>query len=123
MSGEWATHRPARMTVTGYIAGWKDGVLTIKAPFEAWYLLERRSITECEIRLDDGRQISGIQRRHIYALLRDISLWSGHTPEELKEIMKCDFLAQTGGTHFSLSDVDMTTAKDFLQFLIEFCLK
>ena len=82
----------------------------------------RKNITECEIRLDDGRRISADQRKKIYALFRDISLWSGHEPDEVKALLKYEYIARTGAEYFSLSDTDMTTAREFLEFLIEFCI-
>lgn len=87
--------------------------------------LEKRSVNgrmEAEIRFDDMRRISAQQRKKIYALIRDISDFTGYLPEECKEIMKWYFMAETGYDYFSLSDVDMTTAKEFITWLIEFCL-
>ena len=92
-------------------------------PFRDTYLIEKRRITDCETRLDDGRTISADQRKKIYATLRDMSIYTGHTPEELKNLMKCEYVAKTGHDYFSLSNVDMTTANDFLTFLIDFCLE
>ena len=84
--------------------------------------LERWQVTECEIRFNDGRTISADQRKKIYATFNDISIWSGHMPDEIKAHMKYFFIAKTGCDYFSLSDVDMTTAKEFLEYLIEFCI-
>jgi hypothetical protein len=75
-----------------------------------------------EIRFDDMRRISAKQRRKTYALIRDIAEFTGYIPEECKEIMKWYFMADTGYDYFSLSNVDMTTAKEFISWLIEFCL-
>lgn len=65
-----------------------------------------------------------MQRRKIYSLLRDIADWTGYEPQELKELMKYDFLSQCedGTQYFSLSDADMTTARNFITYLIEFCV-
>ena len=81
----------------------------------------RKRIMEVELHLTDGRQISPEQRRKIYALIRDISNWSGHEPEYLKQYLKWSFCSSDGREDFSLSDVDMTTAREFLTFIIEFC--
>lgn len=81
----------------------------------------RKRIRECEITLWDGRRISPEQRRKTYAIIRDISEWSGHEPEYLKQFFKFNFCSLDGREDFSLSDVDMTTAKDFITYLIEFC--
>ena len=106
----------------GYIKSFDGENLTIIAPFSDGHLLERQGITECEIRLDDGRAISADQRKKIYATLREIAEWSGHLPEEVKELLKYDYIAQTGAEWFSLSDCDMTTANLFLTHIIEFCV-
>ncbi len=83
--------------------------------------LEQKRIELVELRLDDGRTISNDQRRKIFAVVRDISLWSGHSPEEIREYLTWDFRSLDGRPHFSLSDVDMTTAREFLTYLIDFC--
>ncbi len=83
----------------------------------------RKNVSKCEVLFDDGRRISADQRKKIYATLRDISQWSGYDPEYAKEIMKYEYISRTGVPYFSLSTADMTTAKEFLQFLIEFCVE
>lgn len=84
------------MIVTGRVEGWRDGRLTASAPFPAPEILQRQDIRFCEIRLIDGRSISPDQRRKIYATLRDISDWTGYTPEETKAILKYDYIASRG---------------------------
>lgn len=83
-------------------------------------ILQKRS-SDVEIKLWDGREISPVQRRKIYATIRDVSAWSGHEPEELKQYFKWNFCSLDGRESFSLSDVDMTTAREFISYLIEFC--
>lgn len=83
-------------------------------------ILQKR-IKQVELHLWDGRSISPEQRRKTYALIRDISEWSGHEPEYLKHYFKWNFCSIDGREDFSLSDVDMTTAKEFITYLIEFC--
>lgn len=92
-------------------------------PFDKTWLIDKRDITQCEVILTDGRRLSPEQRKKIYATFRDISNYTGHMPEEIKELMKCDFISKTGHEYFSLSDCDMTTANEFLEHLIEFCLE
>lgn len=110
------------MILHGYVKQYDGQLLTVVAPLDDPFLLNKRQITECDIRLDDGRTISAEQRKKIYATLRDISVWSGHTPEEIKELLKYDFIAATGAKYFSLSNVDMTTAREYLSHIIEFCV-
>ncbi|RNC62798.1 MAG: hypothetical protein AWM53_02017 [Candidatus Dichloromethanomonas elyunquensis] len=109
------------MIITGKIIDSTEDEILISAFFPS-YFIEKRQISEVEITITDGRQISAEQRKKIYATIRDISLYTGHDPEELKAIFKADYIAKTGEKWLSLSDVDMTTACDFLQHLIEFCI-
>ncbi len=85
--------------------------------------LFRKQVGNIEIRLNDGRTISADQRKKIFAIIRDIGLWSGHEPEYLRQYLTWDFAADWNGDMFSLSDVDMTTARYFLNYLISFCFK
>lgn len=76
-----------------------------------------------EIRVDDGRRISSDQRKKIYALINDISYHTGHHPEDIKEYMKYEFMIKEDRDYFSLSDVDMTTARYFIEYILEFCFE
>ena len=109
------------MPIYGQITDWDGRIATIKAPLDlrTW---ERQTPKECEIRYIDSRTISADQRKKCYALFKEISLWSGHMPDEIKAIMKYDYIAHTGCPEFSLSDVDKSTAREFITHLIEFCL-
>ena len=89
-------------------------------------LIDERFISEVmygEIRVDDGRRISSDQRKKIYALIKDIADYTGHHPEYLKEHMKYDFMAKEDRDYFSLSNIDMTTARYFIEHLLEFCFE
>ena len=81
---------------------------------------------EVLVDFEDGRHISIQQRRKIYALIGCVADWSGYTPmEAMKELLKLRFLelgSRLDMEGFSLSDVDMSTARDFITWLIEFCL-
>lgn len=108
----------------GYITELKPNQgFSLVVPFEDTYLIDKRQITECAVRIDDGRNISAVQRKHIYATLNDIAKYTGYAPEEAKEIMKYEYISKTGVDYFSLSDCSMTTAKEFLEYLIEFCIE
>lgn len=75
----------------------------------------------------DIRRISPEQRRKAYALMGEISAWSGDTPENVKAALKMDFrlkaLESMEKRLFSLSDCDMTTARLFITYLIDFALE
>lgn len=81
----------------------------------------QKQVESIEIRLNDGRTISADQRRKIFATIRDISLWSGHEPEYLRSYLTWDYIQKNELDWFSLSNTDMTTAKEFLNYLIDFC--
>ena len=76
-----------------------------------------------EMRIDDGRRISSDQRKKIYALIKDIADHTGHHPEYLKEHMKYEFMMKEDRDYFSLSSVDMTTARYFIDSVLEFCFE
>jgi hypothetical protein len=134
--------------IKGYISEFDGKNLTVIAPFSDPYLLDRKNITECEIRLDDGRRISADQRRKIFALIRDITDWvsapgsAQRTRAEIETLRQMQLLylidyADTEAVRyqltqhycqltnqdlFSLSDVDMSTARDFIDWLVEQCV-
>lgn len=83
--------------------------------------IQQKQVESVEIRFNDGRTISSEQRKKIFALIRDVSLWSGHDPEYIRKYMTWDFTCVYECDWFSLSTVDMTTAKEFITYLIEFC--
>ena len=82
-----------------------------------------KQISNVSMRLLDGRTLSSDQRRKIYATLRDISGYTGYTPEETKEVMKYVYITKTSCDYFSLSDCSMSVARDFINTLIDFCLE
>jgi hypothetical protein len=85
--------------------------------------IKTKNIHDVSLRLTDGRTISLEQRKKIYATLKDISLYTGYYPEETKEVMKYYYIQQTGNDYFSLSDCSLLIARDFINVLIDFCLK
>lgn len=72
------------------------------------------------IQLDDGRRISAKQRKLIYALFKDISLYTGYEVEELKELLKIDFMIDKDRDYFGLSDVEIEVATEFIEYILEF---
>ncbi len=80
-------------------------------------------ILKGELRIDDGRHITAEQRKRAYATLADIATHLGYPPEELKEIMKYRFVAATGNDYFSFRNCSITTARHFVNFIIDFALE
>lgn len=72
------------------------------------------------IQFDDGRSISAKQRKLLYALFKDIGLYTGYEVEELKELLKIEFMVDKDRDYFSLSDVEMEIAKEFIEYVLEF---
>lgn len=85
--------------------------------------LNREGTLQVGVELNDGRRIRTDQRKRIYATLRDISNYTGHDPEYLKELMKYNYCATTGDNYFSLSDCSVTTAREYTNFLVDFIFK
>lgn len=106
---------------TGYIQTVENGYATILVPLEKPYLIDKQEITGCEVRFDDGRTVRPDQRRKAYAIINEISAYTGHYQEELKEYFKYDLMAKTGCEYFSLSDCSVTIARQYISNLIEFC--
>ena len=135
------------MNIRGYIHSYNydDGFLTIFAPFDKVDLLDRQEITDCEIRLNDGRSISNAQRRKIFALVNDIGEFASRisNQREYVEMLRqlkllyvrdksdCEVIRRQLTKHycdlidsdmFSLSDCSMSTARGFIDWLVELCL-
>lgn len=85
--------------------------------------LQRYKTTVIEIAIADNRTITPEQRGKIYATLRDISNYLGDLVSDLKEIFKCILIERTGCNWFSLSDCSVTTAREYINILLEFCLE
>lgn len=113
--------------ITGKIVGWERGYLIIRAPYDNAERFIRREYEEVEIGLRDGRRITPEQRRKAYALMGEISEWSGTEPEEIKEVLKYEFrkkiVRSLEKDLFSLSNCDVTTAREFINYLINFILR
>lgn len=98
--------------------------LQIKIPDKdiSYYITDKKA-KYGELRIDDGRHISALQRKKIYATIRDISDWIGYVPEEQKEWLKFLHTEQTGEPYFSLSNCSMDTAREFINTILEYALK
>lgn len=107
----------------GYIQELQDNYVSVIVPIDKPYIFDKQSITECMVRFDDGRNISSVQRKKIYATIRDICDYTGDIPEYMKESLKCSYIEKYGGKWFSLSDCNMTEAREFINFLIDFCFE
>lgn len=82
-----------------------------------------KRIRDGELRYNDGRSITNEQRKKAYATIRDMAEWTGYPPEDMKELMKYEFMIRTGEDYFSLSDCSVDLAREFISMLIDFALE
>lgn len=78
---------------------------------------------EATLHIPDGRKISRVQRAKAHAIMRDIAKFQETTLESVKQDMKLMFCDSNGIEYFSFSNVDMTTARDFITYLLETCFE
>ncbi len=81
------------------------------------------NLTTGDLLLNDYRMISRQQQKKIYAMIGDISDYTGHHVEFLKSYLKCEYIKMYGGEWFSLGYVDMTTARKFIEFILHICFE
>lgn len=90
-------------------------------------LLTTEAQPEAVIQISDKRHISAVQRKKAYAIMNDIADYRGFISQEdkygLKNYLKQQFNLETGHEYFSFKTVDMTTARRFISFLLDFVLK
>lgn len=105
----------------------KRGGFAIFVPYGNIERLCDRKYHEVQVGFPDGRMISPEQRRKAYALMGEIAAWSGFSPEEAKLALKQQFimlhLQALQKELFSLSNCDVTTAREFITYLIDFVLQ
>lgn len=116
-------------TVRGRIVGYDERrqELLIRAPYDDWLTMTRRDYREVLVQPIDSRPLSDKQRRMCYALLREISDYTGQGADATKEWMKIKFLSddmeQTADKIFSLSSAPMSLVCAFQRYLIRFILE
>ena len=108
-----------------------DGTLTINACVPSIDRALLRQYRECTIILQDERRITSRQRAAIYALLGEVDEYvngirTDAGREEQKQLLKMEFMLRrmtdAERRMFSLSDCSVTTARAFIDFLIEFII-
>lgn len=112
--------------ISGKIVDVQPGWITIRAPYDNIDRLLTRQYSEVQLGLADGRKITPEQRRKAFALVGEIAAWSGYERDEAHLTLKHDFiqnhLDQLQRELFSMSDCDVTTAREYINYLIDFCL-
>ena len=109
----------------------ENGTLTINACVPSIDRALLRQYRECTIILQDERRITPRQRAAIYALLGEVDEYvngirTDAGREEQKQLLKMEFMLKrmtdAERRMFSLSDCSVTTARAFIDFLIEFII-
>lgn len=113
--------------ITGKIVDAEPGYIVIRAAYDHIDRLINRKYDEVQIGLEDGRKITPEQRRKAFALVGEIAEWSGYTKDQAHLVLKREFITRhlesLEKQLFSLSDCDVTTAREYISYLIEFCLE
>ncbi len=109
-----------------------DGTAIIMAALPNLNHALSRQYVDVEIILPDGRRITPKQRKKIYALISDIAKNTcgyddAQSVESLKDFLKKKFcndcMESLERRPFSLSDVDETTARNFIDYLVGFIIQ
>lgn len=115
-------------TVKGRIVGYdeKRGELLIRAPYDDIFTMTKREYSQVLVQPIDGRQLSDKQRKACYALLREISEYTGQDIHSTKEYLKIRFLAddfgETADKIFSLANAPMSLVCAYQRYLVRFIL-
>lgn len=112
--------------ISGKIVDVQPGYIVIRASYDNIDRMLTRRYDEVQIGLEDGRRITPEQRRKAFALVGEIAAYTGYERDEAHLTLKHEFmnkhLDQLQKELFSLSDCDVTTAKEYISYLIDFCL-
>lgn len=110
----------------------EDGTAVIHAALPDLDRALLRDYGKVEIILPDGRRISPEQRRKVYALIGEVAEYvdgirNAGTIESAKKTLKMEFLlSRMEGMErrlFSLASCDVTTAREFINFLVDFIVE
>ena len=110
----------------------EDGTAVIHAALPDLDRALLRDYGKVEIILPDGRRISPEQRRKVYALIGEVAEYvdgirNAGTIESAKRTLKMEFmLSRMEGMErrlFSLASCDVTTAREFINFLVDFIVE
>jgi len=113
--------------VSGKITNMTMDGMTVYIPYQNINRAAIRKYDAVQVGLPDGRRISPEQCKKAHALIGEISAWVGDLPQYVKRLMKFEFvqnhIESLAREMFSLSNCDVTTAREFISFLIDFILE
>lgn len=104
--------------------------MTIRIPYTDAIRAEHRQYEECTVELHDGRRRSLDQNKKAWALMGEIAQWMGvksyEVTEEvyypLRQKFTLDVWESLQKRMFRISQADMSAARAFISFLIDFML-
>lgn len=113
--------------VEGKIIDVRQDGITAFIPYDNIRRLCIRKYDGIQVGLPDARTITPQQRRKAFALVGEIAEYTGYTKDQANLTLKHEFIAHhleaLQKELFSLSDCDVTTAREYISYLIEFCLR
>lgn len=74
-----------------------------------------------ELRFDDKRELSSVQRGKAYALIGEVADHFEIKRHESKDLLKKNYRTEYDAGDFSFSNCSVSTARDFISSTIEFC--
>ena len=115
--------------VNGTIKNIDESGITIHVPASAINITRavRRQYKYVLVGFMDGRTISPEQRDKAHALIGEIAEWMGDVTKYVKPLLKLDFITNRiddiNKKMFSLADCDVTTAREFISYLIDLIIR
>ena len=104
-----------------------EGAIDIRAPYDNWERFCNREYDDVLIELVDKRPASNDQKAKAHILMKEIGEWNGDGKEKaefwLKKLFNKEYRESFDKSDFSLATIDMTTAHDFITFLVDFCIE
>lgn len=105
------------------VVGYDGHTLTLQAVCDDVDYIIDHQVKTGSVRLDDGLHISARQMRAIHATFADIAAFTGNPDELTKVSLKVMYCKERGVDFFSFPEMDMTSAGDFIDWLLEWCVK
>lgn len=104
-----------------------EGAIDVRIPYDNWERFCKREYDEVLVELPDKRPASNEQKAKAHILMKAIAEYSGedkdHTEFLLKSMFLDKYMASLTKKYFSLATCDMTTARDFISMLVNFCIE
>lgn len=104
-----------------------EGAIDFRASYDNWERYCTREYDEVRIELLDSRPASNQQKAKAHILMKEIADFTGETKGRMELVLKRLFNNEARESlikdDFSLATIDMTTAKDFITWLVDFCIE